>query len=145
MDVTIIALLNVLKKNNFVLDKLDMTIMKDMNTIEIFMIMAIVLNQIFAFIKIISALYFVERRKFFAQDHTNIMKDMIMLKTMKDMDIITEIMITKTMKDMTMKDMIMTTAMITTTITIMTTIMTTKDIIMRMAMMVIITQDITTK
>merc|ERR1712156_919796 len=139
MDVTIIALLNVLKKNNFVLDKLDMTIMKDMNTIEIFMIMAIVLNQIFAFIKIISALYFVERRKFFAQDHTNIMKDMIMLKTMKDMDIITEIMITKTMKDMTMKDtnMTTTTIMTTITITIMTTIMTTKDIIMHMAMMVI--------
>merc|ERR1712165_346426 len=48
------------------------------------------------------------------------MMDVIMLKTMKDMDIITEIMITKTMKDMTMKDT-------------------------HMAMMVIITQDITTK
>merc|ERR1712038_99500 len=95
------AVLNVLKMNNFVLDKLDMTITKDMNMIEIFMIMAIVLNQIFAFIKSISALYFVERRKFFAQDHTNTMKDMIMLKTMKDMDMTMEIMITKTMKDMT--------------------------------------------
>merc|ERR1712141_749928 len=103
--------------NNFVLDKLDMTIMKDMNMIEIFMIMAIVLNQIFAFIKIISALYFVERRKFFAQDHMNTMKDMIMLKTMKDMD-------------MTMKGM--NTIMITKT-TNMT--MITKDIIMHMAMM----------
>merc|ERR1712038_668367 len=101
MDVTIIALLNVLKMNNFVLDKLDMTITKDMNMIEIFMIMEIVLNQIFAFIKIISAQYFVERRKFFAQDHTNTMKDMIMLKTMKDMDMTMEIMTTKTMKDMT--------------------------------------------
>merc|ERR1712226_383396 len=113
------------KMSNFVLDKLDMTIMKDMNTIEIFMIMAIVLNQIFAFIKIISALYFVERRKFFAQDHMNTMKDMIMLKTIKDM----------AMKGMN-------TIMITTT-TNMT--MITKDIIMHMAMMVIITQDITTK
>merc|ERR1711993_69653 len=109
-----------------------------MNMIEIFMIMEIVLNQIFAFIKIISALYFVERRKFFAQDHTNTMKDMIMLKTMKDMDMTTEIMITKTMKDMTMTGMTMNTTM--TTITMMTTIMTTttKDIIMHMAMMVII-------
>ena len=89
----------------------------------------------------ISALYFVERRKFFAQDHTNTMKDMIMLKTMKDMDMTTEIMITKTMKDMTTNTiMIMTTIMITTT-----TNMITKDIIMIMAMMVIITQDITTK
>merc|ERR1711953_1238114 len=100
-----------------------MTIMKDMNTIEIFMIMEIVLNQIFAFIKIISALYFAERRKFFAQDHMNTMKDMIMLKTMKDMDMTMEIMITKTI-NMTM---------------------ITRDIIMHMAMMVIITQDITTK
>merc|ERR1712226_1307495 len=103
------------KMSNFVLDKLDMTIMKDMNTIEIFMIMAIVLNQIFAFIKIISALYFVERRKFFAQDHMNTMKDMIMLKTMKDMDMTMEIMITKTIKDMTMKGM--NTIMITQDIT----------------------------
>merc|ERR1712110_799908 len=90
----------------------------------------------------ISALYFVERRKFFAQDRTNTMKDMIMLKTMKDMDMTTEIMITKTMKDMTM----ITTM---TTITIMTTIMitttTTKDITMIMATRVIITLDITTK
>merc|ERR1712110_568466 len=101
----------------------------------------IVLNQIFAFIKIISALYFVERRKFFVQDHTNITKDMIMLKTMKDMDMITEIMITKTMKDMTMTGMNMTTNTMMTT----TTNMITKDIIMIMAMMVIITQDITTK
>merc|ERR1739848_593763 len=117
---------------------------KDMNMIEIFMIMAIVLNQIFAFIKIISALYFVERRKFFVQDHTNTMKDMIMLKTIKDMDMITEIMITKTMKDMTMIGM--TTTMMNMT-TIMTTNMTTttKDITMIMATMVIITQDITTK
>merc|ERR1739846_73790 len=99
--------------------------MKDMNMIEIFMIMEIVLNQIFAFIKIISVLYFVERRKFFAQDHTNTMKDMIMLKTMKDMDMTMEIMITKTMKDMTTTGM--NTIMITTnTNTNMT--MITKDI-----------------
>merc|ERR1712076_217431 len=130
----IIALLNVLKMNNFVLDKLDMIITKDMNMIEI------VLNQIFAFIKIISVLYFVERRKFFAQDHTNTMKDMIMLKTMKDMDMTMEIMITKTMKDMTTTGM--NTIMITTN-TNMT--MITKDITMIMATMVIITQDITTK
>ena len=90
----------------------------------------------------ISALYFVERRKFFAQDHTNIMKDMIMLKTMKDMDMTMEIMITKTMKDMTTTGM--NTIMITTnTNTNMT--MITKDITMIMATMVIITQDITTK
>ena len=88
----------------------------------------------------ISALYFVERRKFFAQDHTNIMKDMIMLKTMKDMDMTMEIMITKTMKDMTTTGM--NTIMITTN-TNMT--MITKDITMIMATMVIITQDITTK
>ena len=63
MDVTIIVLLNVLKMNNFVLDKLDMTIMKDMNMIEIFMIMEIVLNQIFAFIKIVRIFFFKNRRE----------------------------------------------------------------------------------
>ena len=88
----------------------------------------------------ISALYFVERRKFFAQDHMNTMKDMIMLKTMKDMDMTMEIMITKTIKDMTMKGMNTIMIMTTTNMT-----MITKDIIMHMAMMVIITQDITTK
>ena len=62
MDVTIIALLNVPKMNNFVLDKLDMTITKDMNMIEIFMIMEIVLNQIFAFIKIVRIFFFKNRR-----------------------------------------------------------------------------------
>ena len=45
----------------------------------------------------IFALYFVERMKFFVQDHTNIMKGMIMMKTMKD----TTMMISN---DMAMKD-----------------------------------------
>ena len=51
----------------------------------------------------IFALYFVERMKFFVQDHTNIMKGMIMMKTMKDttMKDMTTMMI---LNDMAMKD-----------------------------------------